>query len=116
MKIKKRYVSLLLLCLLLVMYYTSYIPYDQLLSERYALAKCYIDVAEKSIVSIEECSIYARSHIDLYPEFISSNSSQSACLASKGVLNYIKNKYPFQLELRDRSRQVVDKYCHNLVL
>lgn len=115
MKIKKKYISLLFICLLLTMYHASYIPYDQLLSERYALSKCYINVAEKRIMSINECSEYALFHIELYPEFISSNNNESACLASKGVLSYIKSKYPLLLERRDRARKVVDKYCHNLI-
>ena len=112
MQFKKRYVLAIVLIFFVLLYFASYVPYDQLMSEKYALSNCYSAVADKRLSSIEDCSTYTRFHIDLYPEYVSRDPVESACFSGKGVLDYLKRTYPLQLERRERARKVVDKYCN----
>ena len=102
----------LLVSALLVAYCASYVPYDQLLSERLALADCYFKLAQNVNARDGVCSSYAAIHIDLYPEYKAESAADSACLAAKGVLAYIQASYPLQLSLRRRARMRVDRRCN----
>ena len=102
----------LLVSALLVAYCASYVPYDQLLSERIALADCFFKLARNVNGRDGVCSTYAAVHIDLYPEYKAESAADSACLAAKGVLAYIRASYPFQLSLRRRARMRVDRRCN----
>ena len=98
--------------LLFVHYAFYYSPYDQLLSERIALADCYFKLARNVNGRDGVCSAYAAIHIDLYPEYMAESAADSACLAAKGVLAYIQASYPLQLSLRRRARMRVDRRCN----
>lgn len=72
-----------------VAFCASYVRYDQLLSERLALAGCYFKLAENVNGRDGVCSTYVATHVDLYSEYKSESAADSACLAARGVLAYI---------------------------
>ena len=62
--------------------------------EQWAVASCWRDIRDGQIAGTEQCSDYAKAHLDFFTDELAADAATTACNLSRSHLTYARNNSP----------------------